>query len=581
MLPIGVAVEQKRFPRATVAFVTANFVVFLCEIVFFPFLIDEQVRVLTYGTGSLNPFALFTSIFLHASCGHVFFNNVFLWVFGPPVEDRVGPKLFAVYYLGAGVAANVLQAVVDAVHAPERLTYGIGASGAISGIMAIYLYRCWHTKVKMFIPVMFLPVTVRVPAVPLMVFFFVKDVVGGFSSFSSGTNVAHWAHVGGFLFGLAVGRVKRYGHEAAVENCETALMDKLRSGGGWDGLKDESTLVRLLDLSPEDPERHLQLAQYYTAKGEKAKARDSYRHAVQKHFVRNPYYGACALLEMMDAGIGTLQPHHHLRAAEELSGAGSAEEAYRVIRPAIGDGATGVLAERAYLLYLKLCRELYKDEEVASGIETFAKRFPQSVRNKEAAAVVKLAPGGIFPKKKEIAAPESARKTFEEPEHVTKHEMRLATCFNEFFAIFTDVRFFSLFLLLLPLWFLFPGYVIFPLVFITTGLLRIDWGGLLWRSQANEEQQRREAEAATLLNRAALADRSDNHAKAAELYEKYLAVDQANIQARYSLARIYENRLGDLGNALRHYRKLVEHAPAGHPYHAEAREMLSRPKRRE
>ena len=232
----------------TVTLIMANFVVFLLEVMIFPSLSGEQRDFLTYGTGSPNLVALFTSIFLHGSWGHVFGNNIFLWVFGPAVEDRVGSKLFLVYYVGAGAAANVFEAIIDVIHAPAVLTHGVGASGAISGIMALYLYRCWHSKIKMFIPVLFLPVTVKIPAVPLMILFFLIEIFRGIDSFVTTTNIAHWAHVGGFLFGLVVGRIKRYGHEAAVEKHDGAVMDTLRLGGGWDGLKDESDLLRLLEL---------------------------------------------------------------------------------------------------------------------------------------------------------------------------------------------------------------------------------------------------------------------------------------------------------------------------------------------
>jgi len=576
MLPVGSTLEQKRFPRMTVTLVMANFAVFAWQVLVSPYLLVEQRQVLTYGTGSLNLYALFISIFLHGSCGHVFFNNLFLWAFGPPVEDRVGSKLFLVYYLGAGVAANVLEAIVDVLHAPTAKTFGLGASGAISGIMALYLYRCWHSKVKMFIPIFLLPVTVRIPAVPLMVFFFARDIIGGISSFSVRTGIGHWAHVGGFLFGLAVGRIKRYGHEAALEKYDAAVEDALRSGG-WGGLKDESTLLKLLSLSPDDPARHLHLAQYYTAKGMQGKARDFYRQAVQKYFVRNPYHGACTLLEMMNAGAGTMQPHLHLRAAEELSEAGFPVEAHRVIRPAVEDADPGNLAERAHLLYLKLCRELYKDDELAAGIEMFRKRFPVSARIKEADGILTLAPGSIF-LKKNVPVAAADHKAIAEPDRFTRTEHGLANCFQEFFAIFTDLRFFALFVALLPLTFWSGWYASFPLIFLGTALARcsdqIDWKKLFWYSGVDDKRQVQEADASMLYNRAYLADRGEDFQKAVELYEKFLEMESSHIQARFDLARIYHKKFNDRDNALRQYQKLLEILPQDHPYRYEVEEAV-------
>ncbi len=575
MLPLGSALKQQRFPRATVALVMANFAVFACQVLFAPYLSEQQKLFFTYGTGSLHPVALFASIFLHGSFFHVLFNNIYLWVFGPPVEDRVGPRLFVVYYLGAGVAANVLEVVVDAVHAPTAITFGLGASGAISGIMALYAYRCWHAKVKMFVPLLFLPVTLRIPAVPFMIFYFLQNVAAGVGSFALPTGIAYWAHVGGFLFGLAVGRIKRYGHEAAVEKYETAVADGLDPLAGWDGLKDDSALRKLVELEPDDPRRHLDLARYYAVKGEQQMARDSYRRAVLKYLPRHPYYGACTLLEMMDSGHGSMELPHHVAASEELAAAGFPDEAYRVLGPALGDGGTGALAGRAHLLRLKLCRELCREEELATGIEAFTARFPGSAQ--AASDIPKLERGAIFPRKA-VPVPEAAMNALEKPDRFTGAESRLANCFSRPLAILTDARFFGLFIAFLPLALLFGWYFVLFLAYgiaaLSRALGRIEWWNLLWKAGVNEERVRVEAEAATLYNRAKLAERGEEDGKAAELYEKLLAIDGRNVQARFHLARIYRVKLKDRNNALRQFRKLLELLPPDHPYRHEAEEAI-------
>src|SRR3990172_5517052 len=135
MLPVGTTLEQKRFPQATATIIIATVVVFLWE-GSLDYLLGERMRLLAFGLGNLGLIGLFTSIFLHADIFHIVFNMLFLWVFGPPVEDRVGKKLFFVYYLGAGVAANIFEVLVDVIHNPDSNMVGIGASGAVSGIMA-------------------------------------------------------------------------------------------------------------------------------------------------------------------------------------------------------------------------------------------------------------------------------------------------------------------------------------------------------------------------------------------------------------------------------------------------------------
>jgi tetratricopeptide (TPR) repeat protein len=108
----------------------------------------------------------------------------------------------------------------------------------------------------------------------------------------------------------------------------------------------------------------------------------------------------------------------------------------------------------------------------------------------------------------------------------------------------------------------------------------VEWSyhfGML--SRRSEEEARKEVDDTITYDRAVLAERGENYPKAAMLYEKLLASDPKNIQARYNLARIYHRKLDDLGNALMHYKKLSEHAPPDHPYRGEAMNVLKNPKR--
>ena len=208
---------------------------------------------------------------------------------------------------------------------------------------------------------------------------------------------------------------------------------------------------------------------------------------------------------MMIAGVGTLQLHHHVRAAEEFAGGGFLDEAHRVIRPAVESEVSGVLAERAHILYLKLCRELFKDEDLAAGIEAFGKKYSGSSRAKEVCDIVKLEPGAIF-QKKEIALPASAQKIFEEPDVITLNEHRLVGYFKEFFDIFNDPRLFLFFVVMLPLTIFAGWYSIFIFAFMITAVIRafsrVEWGRLMLGSRVDEERERRDADASTLLNRA-------------------------------------------------------------------------------
>jgi rhomboid family protein len=144
-----------------------------------------------------------TSMFLHGGWAHLGFNMLFLWIFGSSVEDRLGRPRFAAFYLLGGVAALGLQWAVD--RSSDIPT--IGASGAIAAVLAGYLVlfpRAVIVTLVGWIPV-------PLPAMLFLVVWIGLQVLGataGFSQAGGGSEggVAYFAHVGGFVFGLAAVR---------------------------------------------------------------------------------------------------------------------------------------------------------------------------------------------------------------------------------------------------------------------------------------------------------------------------------------------------------------------------------------
>lgn len=532
----------------------------------------ERINGLAYGAGNPSLVSLFTSLFIHADPFHIFFNMLFLWVFGPPVEDRVGTKLFFIYYIGAGVAANVLDALVHAIHNPGSSLTGIGASGAISGIMALYLYRCYYSKVKMVVTFYFLPFNLNIPAIPIVMFWFLKDIFYAFITLSKSNGIGHWAHVGGFLFGLAVGRIKRYGHASAMEHYSGKVDEELRKAGKWQEFTSESDLLKLADLEPDNPRIRLQLAQFYTAKKEIAKADEYYRDAFQKYFLKTPLFGAFTVLEYQDALGKTADLQYHVKAADVLSSNGFAEESYLVLSRVLGEAKYGPLAEKAHLLNVKICMELGRQDEAQEACKRFEILFQRSSSLATAAKALTLKPGEIFPKKKLDLAEQTAQ-VFEEPEDVTASEAFIANRFNSCVKHVTDPLFFVIFFTLLPLLLIvndmaFAMVFVLPIAYFATALYRINWTEVYrkWKG-VDEEGARKESDISTLYNKACLSERCENYPKAAELYEKLLFLDSKNFQARFSLARIYQNKLDDRHNALMQYRKLFSILPEDHPYY--------------
>ena len=154
------------------------------------------------------------SLFLHGSLAHLLMNMLFLWVFGPKVESYFGHRNFLIFYLISGFAAHTAHAlfggVTCSVGVPGYGGFIIGASGAISGVMGAFLLLFPATKVRtaLVIP---LPrgivIPYRIMAISAKWYLLIWLGLGVLEwlvgvIFAPTSNVAHWAHIGGFVVGL-------------------------------------------------------------------------------------------------------------------------------------------------------------------------------------------------------------------------------------------------------------------------------------------------------------------------------------------------------------------------------------------
>ena len=148
---------------------------------------------------------ILTSMFMHAGWEHIIGNMLFLWVFGPAIEDVIGPFRYLVFYLLGGLAATFAQVVID----PTSTIPNLGASGAIATVMGVFLITYPRDQIK---TVLFLGwfASVRfIPALFLVGFWFLTQLfneVGAVAQIDTG-GVAYMAHIGGFLFGMVAGRL--------------------------------------------------------------------------------------------------------------------------------------------------------------------------------------------------------------------------------------------------------------------------------------------------------------------------------------------------------------------------------------
>jgi membrane associated rhomboid family serine protease len=144
---------------------------------------------------------IFSSMFMHGGVLHVAGNMLYLWIFGDNVEDTLGHGRFLVFYLASGAAAAVGQTLVT----PSSAIPMVGASGAVSGVLGAYLLLFPHAAILTLLSFGFFIRFVRVPALIVLGFWIVLQVVNGYVSaqvMGREGGVAWFAHIGGFLAGM-------------------------------------------------------------------------------------------------------------------------------------------------------------------------------------------------------------------------------------------------------------------------------------------------------------------------------------------------------------------------------------------
>ena len=146
---------------------------------------------------------LITSTFLHAGIMHLAGNLLYLFIFGPAIEERFGTPRYLYFYFAAAVAAALAMVAMG----PESHVPVIGASGAIAGVLGAYFVIYPRGRITTILPLLFFWPMVEIPAYFYLLFWFVAQLYAGIISGAQGPTVggvAFWAHVGGFLFGVAI-----------------------------------------------------------------------------------------------------------------------------------------------------------------------------------------------------------------------------------------------------------------------------------------------------------------------------------------------------------------------------------------
>ena len=217
MIPLRDTIRTRTVPFVTRLLVVANVAIFVLEFLqgenldafletfaFIPLrFFHPELVGWTFSDAALT---ISTAMFLHGGLAHLLGNMLFLWIFGDNVEDALGHFRFLVFYLAAGACATLLQAFLS----PSSAIPNLGASGAIAGILGAYFVYYPRARIVTVVPLFILFPIVELPAgVYLLGWFALQFLMGseqltraGRAAASHG-GIAFWAHVGGFVCGVA------------------------------------------------------------------------------------------------------------------------------------------------------------------------------------------------------------------------------------------------------------------------------------------------------------------------------------------------------------------------------------------
>jgi membrane associated rhomboid family serine protease len=205
MFPVTDTVRSRTFPIVNVSMAGIN--EFFRDYGAIP---DDLTNWVEDPSGYEEPTTVVTSAFLHGGWLHLIGNMLFLWVFGDNVEDAFGHMKYAVFYIVVAAAAAITQVLVDT----NSFVPMIGASGAIAGVLAAYLVLYPRATVGTVVPLLWFFGPIPVPAILLIGLWFLMQLLAGWASIGGDAQgvsegVAVFAHIGGFVAGLAIAFVMR------------------------------------------------------------------------------------------------------------------------------------------------------------------------------------------------------------------------------------------------------------------------------------------------------------------------------------------------------------------------------------
>jgi membrane associated rhomboid family serine protease len=205
MIPLSDASRRPaHFPGVTTLIILTNGLVFAMELMRGDAFVARWAAVPAQIASGHRLETLVTSMFLHGSWSHIIGNMIFLWAFGPEIEDAMGGLRYFVFYFAGGLGAMIAQVAAD----PHSTIPGLGASGAIAAVMGAFLVTYPRDRIRSVLIIFVFVQITFIPAALLIGFWFLTQLfdAGSVADVQTG-GVAYMAHVGGCIFGAVTARL--------------------------------------------------------------------------------------------------------------------------------------------------------------------------------------------------------------------------------------------------------------------------------------------------------------------------------------------------------------------------------------
>ena len=206
MIPLSDASRRPvNFPIVTVGLIVLNVFVFVFELTGGDEFVKQWSVIPAEIVAGRHWITILTAMFMHGSWMHIIGNMIFLWAFGPEIEDAMGPVRYLGFYLIGGLVASAAQIAL----APSSTVPNLGASGAIAAVMGVFIVTYPRDKIKTLLFLGWFVTVAMLPAALLIGLWIITQLfsqVGAVADVQAG-GVAYMAHIGGFFFGAIAGRL--------------------------------------------------------------------------------------------------------------------------------------------------------------------------------------------------------------------------------------------------------------------------------------------------------------------------------------------------------------------------------------